>query len=65
MTEKQAISCEHDTDTTKICRQIVKFIYPDPTDRPANLVSTMTDGQLEAIQGNTSDYFVMTCNSSS
>ena len=65
MTEKQLISCEHNTDITKTCRQIVKFIYPDPKDRAAKLVSTMTDGKLEAIQGNASDYFIMIYNSSS
>ena len=63
MTEKQLISCEHDTVITKICRQIVKFIYPDAEDRAAKLMSKMTDGKLEAIQGNTSDNFMMIYNS--
>ena len=65
MTERQLISSEHNTDITKTCHQIVKFIYPDPKNRTAKLVSTMMDGKLEAIQGNASDYFIMICNSSS
>lgn len=65
MTEKQLLSCEHETDITKTCRQIIKFIYPDPKERAEKLVSTMTDGKLEAIQGNTSNCFIMIGNSSS
>lgn len=63
MTEKQLLSCEHKTDITKTCRQIVKFIYPDTKERAEKLVSTMTDGKLEAIQSNISNIFVLICNS--
>ncbi|CAF3303572.1 unnamed protein product [Rotaria socialis] len=50
MTEKQLLSCEHKTDITKTCRQIAKFIYPDPKERAETLVSIMSSEKLKAIQ---------------
>ncbi|CAF2107918.1 unnamed protein product [Rotaria magnacalcarata] len=50
MSEKELKSCEHDTDITKTCRQIIKYIYPDPKLRATMLVSSMDPEQLQAIQ---------------
>ncbi|CAF4002871.1 unnamed protein product, partial [Rotaria sordida] len=50
MSERELQSCEHETDITKTCRQIIKFVYRDPVVRSEMLVSSMTAGKLQAIQ---------------
>ncbi|CAF2953815.1 unnamed protein product [Rotaria sp. Silwood2] len=50
MNEKELKSCEHDTDITKTCRQIIKFIYPDAKERSTMLVSSMDADKLKSIQ---------------
>lgn len=54
MNEKQLRLCEHETDITKTCRQIIKFIYPDPEDRARMLVSNMKEDELKAIRSQNS-----------
>jgi hypothetical protein len=49
-------SCEHDTDITKTCRQIIKYIYEDPKERSMMLVSSMDNTKLQAIQLRISSY---------
>jgi hypothetical protein len=51
MSENELKSCEHDTDITKTCRQITKYIYPDVHARAKMLVSSMRAEQLQAVQG--------------
>lgn len=51
MTENELKSCQHDTDITKTCRQITKYIYPDVHARAKMLVSSMKAEQLQAVQG--------------
>jgi hypothetical protein len=58
MNETELKSCEHETDITKSCRQIIKYIYPDIKDRAKKLVSSMDDTQLQAIQGKISKYYL-------
>ncbi|CAF1366137.1 unnamed protein product [Adineta ricciae] len=50
MNEKELKSCEHETDITKTCRQIIKFIYRDSKERARTLVSTMNTNILHSIQ---------------
>ncbi|CAF2139414.1 unnamed protein product [Rotaria magnacalcarata] len=50
MSDTALKSCERDTDITKTCRQIVKYIYRDPQIRSRMLVSTMDVDILKAIQ---------------
>ena len=51
MSENELKSCEHDTDITKTCRQITKYIYPDIRARAKMLVSSMRVEQLQSVQG--------------
>ena len=51
ISENELKSCEHDTDITKTCRQITKYIYPDVHARAKMLVSSMRAEQLQAVQG--------------
>lgn len=62
MTEKQLRSCEHETDITKTCRQIIKYMYRDPRERAKMLVSTMDTNVLKCIQGNISNYQLLITN---
>jgi hypothetical protein len=57
MNEDQLRSCKHETDITKTCRLLVKFIYPDPAIRARKLVSTMDIDKLKAIRGKHFDYY--------
>ena len=51
ITESELKSCEHDTDITKTCRQIIKHIYPNANERAKMLVSSMDPDRLQAVQG--------------
>ena len=51
MSEDQLRSCEHGTDITKTCRQLIKYLYADPNQRARLLISTMDSEKLSAIHG--------------
>lgn len=51
MSESELLSCQHDTDITKTCRQIVKYLFRDPKERAKMLVSSMDAKILKSIQG--------------
>lgn len=51
MSENELLSCQHDTDITKTCRQIVKYLFRDPKERAKMLVSSMDAKILKSIQG--------------
>lgn len=51
MSEGELQACQHETDITKTCRQIIKHLFRDPKERAKMLVSSMKADVLKSIQG--------------
>ena len=53
MTEDELKKREHETDITKTCRKLTKYVYRDLKKRASERVSTMDQKTLQAIQSET------------
>lgn len=49
LSKSQLKECEHDSDITKTCRNIIKIMFPDNTIRARKRISSMSSNKIHAI----------------